>query len=102
MTTINEFEQQKQEILNFIFENLATPSKVSKLITLDKMIDNLQPPKPTCGTCLFLTLEDSDVTVSCKKSAFVSNPIPIMNGCQLKAHYISFGCNKHSDYEDAK
>lgn len=96
MTTINKFDQQKQEILNFIFENLATPSKVSKLITLDKMVEKLQPPMPTCSTCdhtVKLTNCWMKPIIECgnEKSEFYCRVI-----------YKPTVCIHHSDYGDAK
>lgn len=100
MTTIKQFEEQKQALLNVELREEYGYASTEGEQELHRLINELQPPKPTCVTCLSLTLEDGGITVSCKKSAFISNPIPIMNGCQLKAHYISFGCIHHSDYGD--
>lgn len=85
--TNKEFEQQKQAIIDFIFENLATPSKARKLVTLDKMIEKLQPPRPTCSTCKYYSASDS----SCDNWDVVGDP-----------SHDGFGCIEHSDYGDAK
>ncbi len=51
MTTVREFEDKKQEICDFVVKNIATRANVKHILHFNKMLDELQPPRPTCSTC---------------------------------------------------
>lgn len=87
--TNKEFEAKKQEIIDYIADNLTTSSKVQHLLHVDKMLDALQPPRPTCAMCT----ERDDNGSMCAYWDYAN---------EWGRKKEEFGCILHSDYGGAK
>lgn len=89
MTTINEFNQQRQEIINE-YTKIIKGFGVGILNGLDNIVEktkNLQPPKPTCSTCKFIKI----ATIA---------PFPFCSKGVLDVIHsnVTTSCIYHSDY----
>jgi hypothetical protein len=89
MTTVKEFEQQKQDIINTILDGWG------KATILDK-VKILQPPRSTCSTCRHLhpDYNYSDSWDFCSKKGILTEYSTVQN-----EDASTFGCIHHSDYE---
>ena len=88
MTTVKEFETQKQKIADyfvnkFLCKIIRKDDEVNHLL---KLIDNLQPPRPTCASCTKDNLCAWD----------------LVSKVDYDLEETEFGCNKHSDYDEVK
>ena len=106
MTTVREFEDKKQEICDFIVKNIATRANVKHVLHFNKMLDELQPPRPTCSTCNYINLECNSNTyggVLCKNLNALNADGKVAStsgGYNIRIKDIkNFGCIHHSDYE---
>ncbi len=92
MTTFREFEDKKQEICDYIVKNIATSAKINHVIHVDKMLNELQPPRPTCSSCKELAglHLQSCLDIVCHKEELTIYDPDIQN------------CIHHSDYEVIK
>ena len=95
MTTVKEFEEQKQGIIDFVGNNFDTSTKNggNNFVKIIDLVEGLQPPRPTCSTC-----EHSTEIVKWGE--------PELQCCNLGVHpraaNYEFGCIHHSDYGDEK
>ena len=101
MITVKEFEEQKQEVADyfvnkFLCKIIRKDDEVNHLL---KLIDNLQPPRPTCATCEHF-IQELDNAGSCRK--LVANEIINFTDGIAMLVFTDFGCNWHSDYDEVK
>lgn len=101
MTTINEFDQQRQEIINECTK-IIKGFGVGILNGLDNIVEktkNLQPPRPTCSTCKYLhdTPDEWPRCNAWRKNQAISD----MTDNDI-SNPEKMGCIHHSDYGDAE
>lgn len=111
MTTINEFDQQRQEIINECTK-IIKGFGVGILNGLDNIVEKtkqLQPPRPTCSTCKYINLKCDSNTYGgflCKNINALNaegGTVSTSGGYNIRIKNIdNFGCTQHSDYEVAK
>lgn len=93
MTTFKEFENQKQEVADyfvnkFLCKIIRKDDEVNHLL---KLIDNLQPPRPTCVTCEYC----SDIVKWGELESQCCN-----QNVHSKAAGRNMGCIHHSELEN--
>jgi len=102
MTTVKEFEEQKQEIaikLNDALDAMLElkPNLASNIVADQiKAIHKLQPPRPTCATCKYFNTS--------KPVSICENDNVQFDLLQKKIVGLScdFGCVHHSEYKEVK
>lgn len=104
MTTVKEFEEKIEDILDFMNKSLIiVPSATAKcyLVSdenasiLENTIKQLQPPRPTCSNCNYCKnySMDYDDYYRCSHDKIDWNMMPYIE------EPVVFGCIHHSDYE---
>ena len=96
MTTVKEFEAQKQEIaikLNNVLDAMLDlkPNLASNIVANQiKAIRKLQPPRPTCATCTTCGAVDNICAWD------------LVSKLDYNLEKTEFGCINHSDYDEVK
>lgn len=90
--TNKEFDQQKESIMSLITDeiiNNTSKKTVRRLDEVNKLVRELQPPRPTCSTCKhFIPSISLDACINKDSELYRKG----LNGKK-------FGCIYHSDYE---
>lgn len=112
MTTIKEFEQQKQQIWKQVI-NLINGDHDddydTQIRVIREQINKLLPPRPTCSTCKYKEIVYG--TNSCNqkiKSYYLCTKVKHLKNSDKYGEWHNdveiplrgWGCNKHSDYEE--
>lgn len=88
MTTVKEFEEQKESIMSLVTDEIINNTSKETVAGLDKvnqLIRELQPPSSTCSTCY-----------KRKSKCNILFLIPDFNKNN------DFGCLNHPDYKRVK